>query len=133
MRYALLAGCALIIGLVAGPVAFKAAGHESAGVPWYRASNASSGQAPFPAEESRAVIQVYAAPTYGWRGIFAVHTWIIVKPTGADAYRRYDVVALGPRRGRKQGPGSITRRPTAFGTGRAPIFCWTGAAKASTP
>lgn len=95
MKAVLLAGCALIVGLIAGPVAFKAAGQEGGRMPWYKASNASSGQAPSPMEERRAVIQVYAAPTYGWRGVFAVHTWIIVKPAGADAYRRYDVVRWG--------------------------------------
>ncbi|WP_244095803.1 DUF3750 domain-containing protein [Rhodoferax ferrireducens] len=39
-----------------------------------------------------AIVQVYAAPTYGWRGYFAVHPWIIYKRRGETAYTRYDVV-----------------------------------------
>ncbi len=37
-------------------------------------------------------MQVYAASTYGWRGAFAVHPWIIYKRAGEQAYTRYDVV-----------------------------------------
>jgi hypothetical protein len=49
--------------------------------------------APDPAEfVDVAVVQVYAAPTYGWRGFFAVHPWIIFKRKGEASYTRYDVV-----------------------------------------
>ena len=37
-------------------------------------------------------MQVYAAATYGWRGFFAVHPWIIYKRKGDTAYTRFDVV-----------------------------------------
>ena len=30
-----------------------------------------------------------------WRGVFAVHTWIVVKPSGAPRYTRYEVVGFG--------------------------------------
>ncbi len=39
-----------------------------------------------------AIVQVYVAPTYGWRGFFAVHPWIIYKRKGEITYTRYDVV-----------------------------------------
>ncbi|GAB4214847.1 MAG: DUF3750 domain-containing protein [Rhodoferax sp.] len=39
-----------------------------------------------------AIVQVYTAPTYGWRGFVAVHPWIIYKRQGEQAYTRYDVV-----------------------------------------
>jgi hypothetical protein len=39
-----------------------------------------------------AIVQVYAASTYGWRGLFAVHPWIIFKRSGETVYTRYDVV-----------------------------------------
>ena len=38
------------------------------------------------------IVQVYAAPTYGWRGFFAVHPWIIYKRKGETSYTRFDVV-----------------------------------------
>ena len=35
------------------------------------------------------------ARTVRWRGIFAVHTWIVVKERGASRYSRYDYTAWG--------------------------------------
>jgi Protein of unknown function (DUF3750) len=58
-----------------------------------------SGQAPDPATTREAVIQVYAARTVGWRGFFAVHTWIAVKPRNAESYTRYEVIGWGVERG----------------------------------
>jgi len=58
-----------------------------------------SGQAPDPTATREAIIQVYAARTVGWRGFFAVHTWISVKPHDADAYTRYEVIGWGVDRG----------------------------------
>ena len=40
-------------------------------------------------------MQVYAARTVGWRGLMGVHTWIAVKPSGAPAYTRYEVMGWG--------------------------------------
>ena len=42
-----------------------------------------------------ALIRVYAARTVRWRGIFAVHSWIVVKERGASHYTRYDYTAWG--------------------------------------
>ena len=52
----------------------------------------SAGLAPDPASEREALVQIYAARTRGWRGLFGVHTWIAVKPTDAHAYRVYEVI-----------------------------------------
>jgi hypothetical protein len=41
------------------------------------------------------VVQVYAARAVGWRGVMAVHTWVAVKPAGAPAYTRYEVMGWG--------------------------------------
>lgn len=40
-------------------------------------------------------MQVYAAPTYGWRGLFAVHPWIILKRAGETEFTRYEVIGWG--------------------------------------
>jgi hypothetical protein len=66
---------------------------------WSRARWDSAGIAPNPAETKEPVVQVYAARTYGWRGIFGVHTWVAIKPEDAIAYTRYDVVGWSARRG----------------------------------
>ncbi len=80
----------------AGPLAYSAVRYEPNGQAWHEASRASAGLAPSAAEDPRAIVQVYAAPTFGWRGIFAVHSWIAVKPAGPDGrWTRWDVMRWG--------------------------------------
>lgn len=64
-------------------------------VPWYDARRDATGLAPDPATTPEAVIQVYAARAVSWRGIFAVHTWVAVKPSKAREYTRYEVMGFG--------------------------------------
>lgn len=59
---------------------------------WRTASRESAGIAPDPAVTSEAVLQVYGADAWGWRGWFAIHTWIAAKRKGEDYYTVYDVV-----------------------------------------
>ncbi len=66
---------------------------------WRDASRASAQIAPDPASTPEAVIQVYGADAWGWRGIFAVHTWISVKPSNADGYTVLEVVGWRQKRG----------------------------------
>ena len=67
---------------------------------WRSASSEPTGQAPDPASEREALVQVYAARSFGWRGWFGVHTWVAVKPTNADSYKVYDVTGWRLRSGR---------------------------------
>ncbi len=64
----------------------------SASSDWRGATRASAGIAPAPLTHPEAVIQVYGADAWGWRGWFAIHTWIATKRSDADAYTVYDVV-----------------------------------------
>jgi Protein of unknown function (DUF3750) len=66
---------------------------------WSRARWDSAGLAPDPATTAEPVVQVYGARAWGWKGIFAVHTWIVMKRQDAAAYQRYEVVGWGVRRG----------------------------------
>lgn len=66
---------------------------------WRSTTRASAGIAPDPKTTPEAVLQVYGADVYGWRGIFAIHTWISVKPANADRYTVYEVVGWRTRRG----------------------------------
>ena len=59
---------------------------------WWAARRGPSDQAPGPATTREAVIQVYAARAVGGTGLLGVHTWIALKPTGADEYTRYEVM-----------------------------------------
>src|SRR5437879_8459713 len=62
---------------------------------WQTADRSSAGLLPNAAEHPDALIRVFAARTVRWRGIFAVHTWIVVKERGASRYSRYDYTAWG--------------------------------------
>lgn len=66
---------------------------------WRTARRDSSHQAPDPAKTPEAVLQVYAARAFSWRGIFGVHTWFALKPRGADHYLRLEVIGWGVRYG----------------------------------
>ena len=72
---------------------------SSSGKDWRTASRQSAGIAPDPATTNEAVLQVYGADAWSWRGWFAIHTWIAVKPTGSKNYLVYDVVGWRDRRG----------------------------------
>src|SRR5215210_5903342 len=48
-----------------------------------------------PSAKPEALVYVYAARTGRWKGIFAHHSWIVVKERGAARYTRYDKVGWG--------------------------------------
>lgn len=62
---------------------------------WAEASWASAGMLPAATDEPDAVVHVLAGRTGRWKGIFAHHSWIVVKPKGASRYTRYEVVGWG--------------------------------------
>jgi hypothetical protein len=59
---------------------------------WRTASREPVGIAPDPLATPEAVVQVYGARAWGWRGAFGVHTWIAVKPTNARSYTVYELI-----------------------------------------
>lgn len=71
----------------------------STGDNWRTASREPAGIAPEPESTPEAVIQVYGADAWGWRGFFAMHTWIAVKPSNAESYTVYEVIGWRERRG----------------------------------
>jgi len=91
---------ALTLVLLLGPLGVLALGKLDLETHWSAASLASSGQAPKPAEHPQALVQVYAARAFNWRGAFAVHTWIASKRAGADHYTVYQVIGWNLHRGR---------------------------------
>ncbi|MEQ8507266.1 MAG: DUF3750 domain-containing protein [Rhodospirillales bacterium] len=66
---------------------------------WRTASREPLGIAPDPAEHSEAIVQVYSARAFSWRGIFGVHTWIATKPTDAAAFTVYEIIGWRARYG----------------------------------
>jgi hypothetical protein len=56
--------------------------------------------APDPLHHEDAIIQVYGADVWGFRGNFAIHTWIATKSHGAADYQIYQVIGWRLRTGR---------------------------------
>jgi hypothetical protein len=83
MAFVIFSGLMLLVALV---------GRSVIAQDWRTASSAPAGLAPDPAATPEAVVQVYGARTWGWRGSFGVHTWVAVKPAQASAYTVYEVI-----------------------------------------
>ena len=99
--FALIAGCASFSG------------------DWRSASHEPMGTAPDPVLAREAVVQVYAARTFGWRGVFGVHTWVAAKPADAAAYTVYEVIGWRLR-SRNSVVAIHTRAPDARWYGAEP-------------
>ena|SRR5690554_2564907 len=87
---------------------------------WRTASRDPAGIAPNPALTNEAVIEVYAADAFGWRGWFAVHTWIAVKPEGAAEYTVHEVVGWRVNRGQSALYSYQTATPDRYWYGAKP-------------
>jgi hypothetical protein len=86
-------GCFLVLGLSFGIRLVELLRSGEISRPWHTAARHSAGIAPDPVQVSgTAIVQVYSAPTYGWRGLVAQHPWIIFKRAGKTAFTRYDVI-----------------------------------------
>ena len=110
----------LLAMLLSGPLLTLAFGSASLHGDWSRATHRSVGLAPDPATHREAIVQVYAGRTFGWRGAFAVHTWVAAKPAGADRYTRYEVIGWYARGGGSGLRVSDSRAPDAEWYGAAP-------------
>lgn len=84
---AIIVFCTMMIGMVFGDRDWRNADHSSVGL------------APDPKEMPEAVVQIYAARTFNWRGAFAVHTWIATKEKNASEYTVYQVIGFNIWRG----------------------------------
>ena len=62
---------------------------------WFRADWSSAALLPPARAVPEASIYVLTARVGRWRGIFANHSWIVIKEHGAPAYTRFDVVGWG--------------------------------------
>ena len=85
-------GAGLVLILLAGPAVAAFSGMADVKGDWRTASREPTGIAPDPATTREPVLQVYGARAFGWRGAFAVHTWIAAKRQDAPTYRIYQVI-----------------------------------------
>jgi hypothetical protein len=66
---------------------------DGTGAGWRTADRSSIGYLPPAEQKPDAVVRIFAAQTVRWRGVFATHSWIVLKPAGADNFTRYDYTA----------------------------------------
>jgi hypothetical protein len=86
----LLALFLLPIAIGAGALAYRGGpGH------WSRWDRSVTSQWPPAAEHPQARIVVMSGRTRGWKGVVAVHSWIVVKGENEPDWRRYDVTRWG--------------------------------------
>lgn len=82
----------LFVAVLAGPVLVGVSGAVSLTSDWRTADRTSAGLAPDPADVREAVVQVYAARAFNWRGLLAVHTWIATKAADAPHFTVHQVL-----------------------------------------
>jgi Protein of unknown function (DUF3750). len=87
---------------------------------WRTASREPAGIAADPNTTDDAIIEVYAADAFSWRGWFAVHTWIATKAKGADHYQVYEVVGWRVKRGLPALSHYQTKTPDRYWFGAKP-------------
>ena len=107
----------VVLLLLLGPAYMGTFGNITLGADWQTADRSSAGIAPNAAATPEAVIQIYSARAFSWRGIFAVHTWIATKPENAANYSVHEV--LGWR--------SYQGLPVVSSTAGIPDRSWYGA------
>lgn len=93
-RVLIVGGMLLVLGVAAMIVMPDRARAQN----WWSASREPAGLAPDPATAPEAIVQVYGARAFSWRGYFAIHTWIAVKPAAAPSYTIYEVIGWLQRR-----------------------------------
>jgi hypothetical protein len=101
----------LIAMLLLGPIGVLAFGRLDLDTHWSAASMASTGQAPAAQDFPEAMIQVYGARAYNWRGAFGIHTWIATKRPNAQRYAVYQVIGWNRYSGRSTVTASRVESP----------------------
>jgi hypothetical protein len=84
---------ALFLVPILARAAFYAAGNEPRS--WRDADWSSTGTLPPARDFSPARVIVFTGTTGGWKGVFSVHSWIVLKRANAQHWTRYDVVGWG--------------------------------------
>jgi len=89
---------ALLLAYLPMSIAYLAFSGQLGARDWRTASREPAGLAPDPATTPEAVVQVYSARAWSWRGWFGVHTWIAVKPANAGEFTVHEVMGWQIRR-----------------------------------
>ena len=87
----------IIFALFLAPIVARAALYAIGNAPraYYEADWSSSGLLPAARDDKPARVLVFTGTTGAWKGIFSVHSWVVIKPANAESWTRYDVVGWG--------------------------------------
>jgi hypothetical protein len=87
----------LVFALFLAPLLARAAVYAIGDGPrsWRDADWSSTGALPPANQFEPARLIVFTGTTGGWKGVFAVHSWVVLKRANAKAWTRYDVVGWG--------------------------------------
>jgi hypothetical protein len=91
LRFSLLFFAGAFLAPLAAHAAWWLSQEEAVG--WHQADWSSAGLLPPARAKPDAAVYVFAGRTGRWKGIFAHHSWIVIKERGI--YTRYDKVAWG--------------------------------------
>lgn len=92
MKTRTMIGIATLVLVMGGPLLIACSGKVKFNDDWRTADRTSARIAPDPRVVQEAVVQVYSARAFNWRGAFGVHTWIATKARGAQQYLVHQVV-----------------------------------------
>ncbi|MEM7251137.1 MAG: DUF3750 domain-containing protein [Pseudomonadota bacterium] len=78
--------------LLAGPITVLTLGDLDLDGDWRTAGRDATYVAPDPRDHPEAIVQVWGARAFRWRGAFGLHTWIALKPPYARNYEVHQVI-----------------------------------------
>jgi hypothetical protein len=87
----------IIFAIFLAPILARAALYAAGSDPrsWRDADWSSTGALPAAKDFEPARLVVFTSLTGAWKGIFSVHSWVVLKQAGARNWTRYDVVGWG--------------------------------------
>jgi Protein of unknown function (DUF3750) len=87
----------IVVALFLVPLLARAAFYAVGNAPrsWRDADWSSTHLLPPAAQDTPARVLVFTGTTGAWKGIFSVHSWIVLKGANATEWTRYDVVGWG--------------------------------------
>jgi len=75
-----------------GPLYMLFSGQLVLGKHWREADRSSSKIAPNPNSIKESIVQIYAARAFNWRGMFGLHTWLVIKQKNENKYSVYQII-----------------------------------------
>ena len=87
----------IVFALFLAPLLARAALYTIGSAPrsWRDADWSSTRLLPPASQDQPARVIVFTGLTGAWKGIFSVHSWIVLKPKNAAEWTRYDVIGWG--------------------------------------